>query len=43
MWADGYKNIKNIDISPTAIENMLLQQEKKKTDMDCNPLKFDQI
>lgn len=35
MFKDGYKNITNIDISPSAIENMLHQQEKKKTDMKC--------
>ena len=37
MWEDGYKNITNIDISPSAIEMMKFQQEKKGTNMNCKP------
>lgn len=35
MFKDGYENITNIDISPSAIEMMKFQQEKKKTSMKC--------
>lgn len=35
MYKDGYKNITNIDISPSAIKMMLHQQEKNQTDMKC--------
>ena len=35
MWDDGFEDITNIDISESAIENMLGQQEKRGSDMKC--------
>lgn len=35
MFKDGYHNITNIDLSPSAIEMMKFQQEKKQMKMEC--------